>query len=213
MENRKAIRVKRRIPRGSPLRKKPSDFDLCPASPYPDERTMIKADDFNYAMENTRVVVSPTTAIETYGQTSFRFRLLTEPMDEIGSVKLRKGVIHAERPRILAPQYISKLLLEGFGDKAQMFAGWIEDQRDFHLLRYGFSLKKTDLSEHLLRENKVDAIMRLEEEIRNENDPMTALIEGIDDAWEVCLMKFTMDLIQRSAGENVAEWKRRGFLP
>jgi hypothetical protein len=55
--------------------------------------------------------------------------------------------------------------------------------------------------------------MRLEEEIRNENDPMTALIEGIDDAWEVCLMKFTMDLIQRSAGENVAEWKRRGFLP
>jgi hypothetical protein len=55
--------------------------------------------------------------------------------------------------------------------------------------------------------------MRLEEEIRKENDPMTALIEGIDDAWEVCLMKFTMDLIQRSAGENVAEWKRRGFLP
>ena len=213
MENRKTFRVKRRIPRGSPLRKKPSAFDLFRARPYPDQRTMIKADDFNYAMANTRVVVSPTSAIETYGRTSFRFRLLTEPMDEIGSVKLRKGVIHAERPRILAPQYISKLLLEGFGDKAQMFAGWIEDQRDFHLLRYGFSLKKTDLSEHLLRENKEDAIMRLEEEIRNENDPMTALIEGIDDAWEVCLMKFTMDLIQRSAGENVAEWKRRGFLP
>jgi len=25
-------------------------------------------------------------------------------------------------------------------------------------------------------------------------------------------MKFTMDLIQRSAGSNLAEWKRRGLL-
>ena len=60
---------------------------------------MIKADDFNYAMENTRVVIPPTHAIQTYGQTSFRFRLVTEPMDETGSLRLRSGMIHAERPR------------------------------------------------------------------------------------------------------------------
>jgi hypothetical protein len=173
---------------------------------------MIKADDYNYALENTKVLVSPASAIETYGQTSFRFCLLTEPMDEIGSVRIRKGVIHAERPRILAPQYISRLLLEGFGDKAQDFAGWVEEQKDFHFLRYGFSLKKTDLSEHLLREPMEEAVQRMEEEMKKQSDPMAALIEGIDDAWEVCLMKFTMDLIQRSAGENVAEWKRRGLI-
>jgi hypothetical protein len=173
---------------------------------------MIKADDFNYAMENTRVVVAPANAIETYGQTSFRFSLLTEPMDEIGTVRLRRGMIHAERPRILAPQYVSRMLLEGFGERAREFAGWVEEQKDFHMLRYGFSLRKTDLSEQVMREPMESALERLEDEIRRENDPMAALIEGIDDAWEVCLMKFTMDLIRRSAGENVAEWKRRGFL-
>lgn len=173
---------------------------------------MIKADDFNYALENTRVVVAPHRTIETYGQTSFRFRLLTEPMDEVGSVRLRRGVIHAERPRILAPQYLSRLLLEGFGEQARAFAGWMEEQQEFHVLRYGFSLRKTDLSEHLLREPMESALERLEEELRREDDPMNALIEGIDDAWEVCLMKFTMDLIRRSAGENVAEWKRRGLI-
>jgi hypothetical protein len=173
---------------------------------------MIKADDFNYAMENTRVVVAPANAIETYGQTSFRFRLVTEPMDEIGSVRLRKGMIHAERPRILAPQYVSRMLLEGFGERARDFAGWMEEQKDFHILRYGFSLRKTDLSEQLLREPKEELLHRLEGEIRRDGDPIDALIEGIDDAWEVCLMKFTMDLIQRSAGPNVAEWKRRGLL-
>ena len=173
---------------------------------------MIKADDFNYAMENTRVVVAPANAIETYGQTSFRFRLVTEPMDEIGSVRLRKGMIHAERPRILAPQYVSRMLLEGFGERAREFAGWMEEQKDFHILRYGFSLRKTDLSEQLLREPKEELLHRIEGEIRRDGDPIDALIEGIDDAWEVCLMKFTMDLIQRSAGPNVAEWKRLGLL-
>lgn len=173
---------------------------------------MIKADDFQYAMENTRIVVAPSSAIETFGQTSFRFRLVTEPMDEIGSVRLRQGMIHAERPRLLAPQYVSRLLLEGFGERAQGFAGWIEEQKDFRILRYGFTLKKTDLSEELLREPKEDVLLKLEEEIRREDNPLNVLIEGIDDAWEVCLMKFTMDMIQRSSGENVAEWKRRGLI-
>ena len=39
-----------------------------------------------------------------------------------------------------------------------------------------------------------------------------ALIAGVDEAWEVCLLKFTMDLIQRSSGENLDEWKRRGLM-
>jgi len=173
---------------------------------------MIKADDFNYAMENTRVVVPPSNAIETYGQTSFRFRLVTEPMDEVGTVRLRQGMIHAERPRILAPHYISKLILDGFGEKARDFAGWMEEQKDLHFLRYGFSLRKTDYSENILRESKEDIIDRLKQQLRRDDDPMDTLIEGVDEGWEVCLMKFTMDLIQRSAEGNVAEWKRRGLL-
>jgi hypothetical protein len=173
---------------------------------------MIKADDFQYALENTRVVVAPSRAIETFGQTSFRFRLVTEPMDEIGTVRLRKGMIHAERPRLLAPQYVSRLLLEGFGERAQGFAGWIEEQKDFHILRYGFTLKKTDLSEQLFKEPKEEFLLKLQDDLRREDDPLNVLIEGIDDSWEVCLMKFTMDMIQRSSGENVAEWKRRGLI-
>ena len=173
---------------------------------------MIKADDFHYALENTRIVVAPDQAIETFGQTSFRFHLLTEPMDEIGNVRLRQGMIHAERPRIIAPQYISRLLLEGFGERARDFAGWMEDQKEMHILRYGFTLRKTDFSEVLIREPKEKVLERLEVEIRLNDDPMNVLIDGIDDAWEVCLMKFTMDLIQKSAGGNVAEWRRRGLI-
>jgi hypothetical protein len=172
----------------------------------------IRPDDFQYAMENTRVVIRPSQTIETYGQTSFRFHMVTEPMDETGISRLRKGMIHAERPRILAPCHLSRLIVEGFGENARDFAEWMEGQADFHILRYGFSLKKTDLSEQLVRKPAGDLLSGLEEEIRREDNPLDTLIEGVDDAWEVCLMKFTMDLIRNSAGENMSEWKRRGFL-
>jgi len=172
----------------------------------------IRPDDFQYAMENTRVVIRPAQSIETYGQTSFRFHMVTEPMDEAGISRLRKGMIHAERPRILAPSHLSRLIVEGFGESAREFAEWMEARADFHILRYGFTLKKTDLSEQLVRKPPGDLLSGLEEEIRREDNPLDTLIEGVDDAWEVCLMKFTMDLIRTSAGENMSEWKRRGFL-
>ena len=88
----------------------------------------------------------------------------------------------------------------------------MEDQKEIHFLRYGFTLKKTDFSEELIREPKEKVLERLENELMGNEDSTGVLIDGIDDAWEVCLMKFTMDLIQRSAGVNVAEWKRRGLI-
>lgn len=174
---------------------------------------MISHDDFTYALENTRIIVEPRSAIETFGQTSFRFHLVTEPMDQVGSVRVRRGELHAERPRILSPQHINKILLEGFGEQAREFAGLLEAfPQHFKVLRYGFLFKKTDVSEFLLRASKEDVLSRLEKEISESDDAMATLIEGVDDAWEMCLLKFTMDIIQRSAGENLGEWKKRGLI-
>jgi hypothetical protein len=173
---------------------------------------MIRPDDFSYAVENTRVLIAPASAIETFGTTSFRFRLVTEPMDEVGSSRLRMGMIHAERPRIMTPGHLRGLLLDGFGDRAGDFATWLEEHGDLRFLRYGFTIRKTDFSERNFRESKESLVERLEREVRRNDDPLDALIEGIDDSWEVCLMKFTMDLVRASTPENLAEWKRRGLL-
>ena len=173
---------------------------------------MIRPDDFNYALENTKVLLRPSTAIETFGTTVFRFHLVTEPMDEVGAVRLRKGMIHAERPRIMTSSHLGRMMLEGFGERAGRFASWLEEQEDFPVLRYGFSLRKTDLSERTFRQPKESLIERMVGDLRRDDDPIDTLLEGIDDAWEVCLMKFTMDLVKASSRENVAEWKRRGLI-
>jgi hypothetical protein len=173
---------------------------------------MIPEHDFHYAMENTRVVVRPQSAIETFGTTRFHFSLVTEPLDEVETVRIRSGTIEAERPRILSPAHFSKVLLEGFGEEAREFADWIEANPEAaRILRYGFKFRKTDLSEKILREPFEETLARLEDEIKTGDDPFGVLIAGVDDVWEVCLLKFSMEMIQRSAGENVAEWKRRGL--
>jgi hypothetical protein len=38
------------------------------------------------------------------------------------------------------------------------------------------------------------------------------VVESVDDAWEVSLLKLAVDTARRSAGGNMEEWKRRGLL-
>ena len=73
-------------------------------------------------------------------------------------------------------------------------------------------IENFDYTGLILKEPKEKVLARLQEEIQQKEDTMSVLIEGVDDAWEACLLKFTMDLIQRSAGENIGEWKKRGFI-
>lgn len=174
---------------------------------------MIEEHDFHYAMENTRVVVQPERTIETFGSTHFRFLLVSELMDEVNAVRIRGGRIEAERPRIMSPHHFSKLLLEGFGESAQGYADWAEQSGHlFKILKYGFQLKKTDLEQNVVHDSMETVLARLRGDLAGRNDPSAALIAGVDEKWEICLLKFTMDLIQRSSGGNMDEWKRRGLI-
>lgn len=160
------------------------------------------------------MVLAPERLIETFGTTSFRFLLVTEMMDEVNKVRVRDGKIEAERPRIVSPHHFHKMLLDGFGDDARSFADWLEQNPGMvQILRYGFSLKKTDVSTEVVHEPFEQVVEKLRKETENSGQASsTALITGLDDTWELCLLKFTSDLIKHSAGENVQEWKRRGLI-
>lgn len=175
--------------------------------------SMLNEDSFQYAIENTRVVRAPEQRIQTFGSTSFRFFLITELMDSVNQVRVRDGHLQADRPTIITPDYLREQLLEGFGTKAHQFLGWLqENTRDLAILKYGFQFKKRDISEEIVHCPLEDVVGRLNEEVERRNDPMTAIIQGTDEGWEVSLLKFAADMIQQSAPENMSEWKRRGLL-
>jgi len=173
----------------------------------------MRPDDFHYAIENTQVILAPQGRIATFGSTSFRFYLISELMDRANEVRVRDGRIHADRPQILSAEYFSRLLLEGFGDKAEKYAEQLRNrQNQMAVLRYGFQFRKTDVTERMFRDPLDAVIARTKSEVEHLEEPLSAVIQGVDDAWEVCLLKFTIDLIERSSGGNVGDFRSRGLL-
>jgi len=170
-------------------------------------------DDFDYAIGNTHVIVAPERQIATFGRTSFDFYLISELMDRVDQVRIRNGKIHAERPQILTPEHYCRLLLEGFGEKAERYIEQLrEHARNIAVLRYGFQFRKTDLSEQTLRESIESVINRTRRKVEDKNEALSAVIHGVDDAWEVCLLKFTIDLVERSSGSNLGDFQKRGLI-
>lgn len=177
---------------------------------------MFTADDFQYALENTRLLLGPRRQIDTFGSTRFRFRLLTESMDRVNEVRIRDGTIHAERPQLLTPERHARLLLENFGEKAGEFAEWLRRSGRplAAILKYGFQFRRSEVTESVVHASfeSVSERVRAEVEATQEAEPLSAVLQGIDDAWEVCLLKFTMDLVQGSSDGNVGDFRRRGLL-
>src|SRR4051812_11958211 len=138
-------------------------------------------ENFDYAIENTHVIVAPEQQIATFGGTSFHFYLISELMDRVDQVRVRNGKIHAERPQILTPDHYTRLLLEGFGEKAQQFANQLRDSlRNIAVLRYGFQFRKTDVTEETLRDSLDSVITRTKHRVENANEPLSAVIQGVD---------------------------------
>jgi hypothetical protein len=174
---------------------------------------MFNADTLQYAMENTHVIHAPQQRIATFGSTSFRFYLVTELMDSVNQVRVRDGRLHADRPQILTAGHFQQMLVEGFGERAEEFAGWLrENAQHLAVLKYGIQFRKTDISDSIVH-NSVDEVLgQLKASVDRSEDPLSAIIQGVDEGWEVCLLKFATDLIQQSADTNFGDFRRRGLL-
>lgn len=174
---------------------------------------MLNEDTFQYAIENTQVILAPQQRIKTFGSTSFRFYLITELMDSVDRVRVRDGKLHAERPTLITPSHYHRMLLEGFGERAEEFAHWLEEHaQHLAVLKYGFQFRKTDVSENIIHAPAEEVASRLRETVDRSEDPLSAIIHGVDEGWEVCLLKFATDMIEQSSGDNLGDFRKRGLL-
>ena len=59
----------------------------------------------------------------------------------------------------------------------------------------------------------MDAVIeRTRRQVEHSEEPLSAVIQGVDDAWEVCLLKFTIDMIESSSGGNLGDFRKRGLI-
>lgn len=164
-------------------------------------------------METARLLREPDRRIDTFGSTRFKFTMLSEPMDSIGQVRVRRGEMEAQKPQIIRPQDMGSVALEGFDDKAGEFLDFLREQNlEPVFFQYGFMFKRGNVSEELIHDSLESVRERVMDDVRATGDPMLAVMEGVDDAWEIGLLKFAIDMISKSSDINTFDFKRKGLL-
>jgi len=166
--------------------------------------------DFWFAVNNTEIVVPPKRPLETFGNTIINYHLVSELMDSIGKVRVREGRMQALRPQIITPSSYSNTLTEGFGEQAKQYLEWLKEHEDtVRILRYGYTLKQEAFSEQVLTETPEAVLDRVKADVASKKDPFAAVIKGVDDPWDVCLVRLFWTVIQNSAQSNIRELHER----
>ena len=160
--------------------------------------------DFWYALKNTRISRLPSSHLETFGNTVINYHLVSELMDTVQRVRIREGRVTALRPQIITPTQMDNAFLEGFGADAAEYADWLrKNEADLRILQYGFSIKKEETSNEVVTGTVEDVAERVGSKVKDADDPLGAVVVGVDKPWEVCILKMMVDIIQGSVAHNV----------
>ncbi|MEI6165864.1 MAG: hypothetical protein WCS52_01585 [bacterium] len=171
--------------------------------------------DFWYAINNTRVVVAPVQRLETFGATIIHYHLVSELMDSINKIRVREGRIVAQRPQIITPTALTENMLEGFGAEAEKYMDWLrENSQNFRMLQYGFVIRKEEINDEIITDTLEAVLDRVAAAVRQKDEPLTAVVAGVDSPWEVSLLKMMFEVSNNSFQANVREMEsHRMFTP
>ena len=176
---------------------------------------MIPDERIAHAISSTEVLRPPRQTLATFGATVLKYYVVTKPAyadltGDTDDAVVRQGTVTAQRPQVVTPYYISNL--EGFSSEARRYFQ-METERygpGAAGLMYGYrnDPRDTTIASGGLRKVANSIIGDLDH--RGEN--LTAVIRGVDDLWDVSLLKFIYELTARSVAANVQELHAHGLL-
>ena len=160
-----------------------------------------------YAIEHTEVVRPPKQSLATFGTTNIYYYLVTELMESANVV--REGRVIAARPKIVTPSYL--INLEGFSQQARRFVEIMAGKFP-HEPGIFYSYKNEPKEMNIVSEPMKEVVDMINQRIDSQHDLLSAIIKGVEELWDVSLLKFTYELTSSSVYGNVAELERSGLL-
>jgi len=160
-----------------------------------------------YVLKHTELIRPPRQRLATFGSTRMNYYVVTGLGENVSVV--RDGKVIAERPRIVTPSYLIRL--EGFSEAARNYIGIMAREHPDEagvFYRYKNEPRGMDVVSESIRQ----VISKLNARIEEEQDPLSAIIKGVEELWDVSLLMFIYHLTRRSVSSNVAEFSRRGLL-
>ncbi len=167
------------------------------------------------AVRRTEVLRPPKQSLAAFGTTNVYYYLVTEPVyEELVSrgseTVVREGRVIAERPRIVTPYYLSRL--EGFSSEARHYFEALvgEYGPDAPGMFYTYRNEPKELN--IVSDSMAAVVDRLNAEIDQRGDPLTSIIKGEDQLWDVSLMRFIYEMTRSSLPDNLRQLGSRGLL-
>ncbi len=168
----------------------------------------MKADErIQYAIEHTEVVRPPEQSLATFGTTNIYYYLVTELMERVNVV--REGRVIAAKPKIVTPTYL--INLEGFSEQARRFVEMMAEKYP-HEPGIFYTYKNEPKEMNIVSEPMKEVVDKINRRIDSQHDPLSAIIKGVEELWDVSLLKFTYELTRSSVYSNIAELERKGLL-
>jgi hypothetical protein len=164
-------------------------------------------DRIKYALEHTELVRAPQQHLATFGSSVIDYYVVTELMGNVSVV--RDGKVIAERPKIVTPAYLVNV--EGFSEQAKKYIAMMARERPYESGVF-YRYKNEPKGMNVVSEPMGQVIGKLSSQIEEGQNPLSTIIKGVEELWDVSLLMFIYELTSRSVGTNVAEFSRRGFL-
>ena len=165
-----------------------------------------------YAAKSARFLVEPSHRLETFGNTLVNYRLVSELPDHPGKIRVREGRLEAHQPLVITPNF-AQIETEGFGDEARAYLDFLkENEKHLRILQYGYHLKSDKFSEQIITDRLSVVTERVKDEVLASNDKFAAVVQCVDEPWDVALVELWLREVSRSAGGNIKELQQKGKL-
>ena len=164
-------------------------------------------DKIKYALEHTELIRAPQQNLSTFGSSVIDYYVVTELVGNLSVV--RDGKVIAERPKIVTPAYLVNV--EGFSEQARRYIATMARERPYESGIF-YRYKNEPKGMNVVSEPMSQVINKLSSQIEEEHNPLSTIIRGVEELWDVSLLMFIYELTTQSVRTNVAEFNRRGFL-
>ncbi len=168
-----------------------------------------------YTVQHTEILRPPKQSLATFGITNIYYYLVTKPayselIESVTETVIREGRVVAERPRIVTPYYLSRL--EGFSSDAKRYFDMLLRSHGPSAPGLFYTYRNEPKELNIVSDNLLSVVDKLNAEIDKRGDPLTSIIKGEDELWDVSLMKFIYEVTRSSLPSNLSQMRTRGLL-
>jgi len=169
------------------------------------------------AVSRTQVVKAPHQYLHTFGVTRLQYFIVTEPVyKEVApgpsEAVIRQGVVTAERPQVVTPAYMAQL--DGFGDDAKAYFNSLALRHGANAPGLLYHYKNEPGEMEIVEGAAVEVAQRVSSRLKDESNNLSVVMLGVDELWDVSLLKFIYEYTAASVAGNVEELQsRRLFDP